>query len=879
MALSEKLNKKTEIIDTSKDVIAAAPSLAYDESSIQSHERLDIIRGRPSGVLRDLEIMGQTHMAQEVIDNSFDEGVLNPNSKVVICLCRDHQRETYQLIIKDNGRGIPFGRHPVTGAYTLVDLVTKPHSSGKFQGAGAYKASSGLFGIGLKAAAGLSEFFRILTHRPDGTGSLVVKRGKHKMVPDLLMTPPADGTGVTVVYEPDSTILHLVDEYAKTGFVGIPDLLSRYTFFKYSNAVFLINENPLPKKFWDCSIDEADKIIDKVVATAATIWDAASFNAVDWIKTLWGITQKNWSWERSFVPTSVVPHNDRIGEAIIKLFYVRNMRGERMGLVNRISIDRADADHMSGTTNALVAAMAPLIDSKDIRLFFMNSYKLPIFMAVSVSYDDAEFIGTTKNNFRMPDFRIDYGNMMTDYFKTAEGKEIIESLYETIREDIRVRYEESLGAKTAVKLQGRITSRLNRPRMYRDCTSRDRSNCELFLVEGESANSATGDDIDTETQAIYAMGGKPINGITNRPGETRLEIISTLMKNKIYQDIFTLLNIDPRKPINMAELNFKRCLIASDADEHGNHIASIVVANFAAVCPELVEAGFFSVVVPPYYEVSVAGNKDNQKFEYIRDAAYLNEWCARRLIAPRFSVKVGSYDPRIPLVETNLQQLIDLHGYVFEVGEMLDNLSSELYTPAAVIENLCRCTGRLNKEHMDTEYVKESLGADMVRYDDINNILTVTYGGSDIPIPLTNVARRLRETILPVLHRVGWTIPPAEVRTTTRSVAQPNCIFYLTTLKTDLYKDSPMSTYMLYQVFKQARKLINLKPLKGLGAMEPEDAARTCINVNNRRVYSIKSLGDVNEIFRLLGDDSTPRKSLVAAPMSVSDAFLTPIHH
>lgn len=296
-----------------------------------------------------------------------------------------------------------------------------------------------------------------------------------------------------------------------------------------------------------------------------------------------------------------------------------------------------------------------------------------------------------------------------------------------------------------------------------------------------------------------------------------------------------------------------------DIKDHGKHIASLLISNFQAIAPELVASGFFKIVAPPYYAVYPKNGKGD-KCTYVRDKDDLPQWCAEVIFYPRFRLDAVYHSAlNIPSKTLNEEEFKIITGIAYQYGLAMDNLSEELSINPLLLEAFLSCTHYLTPETMNEEIIRESLGADRVTYDRPNNTLIVTMAAEDTVIPLLNFNSRIyNEGLLQMMARLNW------------STWQ----LYITTLKTSTLKESPITLYQLYYMFRECEKReIRVKTLKGLGSMLPQDSARTCMDPRNRRVINITSSGDVASIFRLLGDESAPRKLLTAATDLPDDIF------
>lgn len=283
-----------------------------------------------------------------------------------------------------------------------------------------------------------------------------------------------------------------------------------------------------------------------------------------------------------------------------------------------------------------------------------------------------------------------------------------------------------------------------------------------------------------------------------------------------------------------------------DNQPHGGHIASLLFAAFQILAPELIERGFWSVVVPPYYRITFG--KNIEKRMYMRERSDLPQWCARHIFNKFFQVEVDyRSDLNLPGKVLDLPTLEVLTDIVFNYGLLMDNLSAELSIPPELLEALCRCTHYLSEHTMDTEIIKKATGSDAVAYHQNTNLLVITFHEEDITIPLIFLRESLYGPVMRTLNRIGWTLWQ----------------LYITTKRTPTFQRQPISLYHLYQVFKTTRdSLIEIEPLKGLGSMSGEDLTKTCLDIRNRKVLRVTSVGDMQRTLSLMEKDSAARKQL-----------------
>ncbi len=253
------------------------------------------------------------------------------------------------------------------------------------------------------------------------------------------------------------------------------------------------------------------------------------------------------------------------------------------------------------------------------------------------------------------------------------------------------------------------------------------------------------------------------------------------------------------------------------------------------------------IVMPPLYGLDYTVGRKTFPRVYMRDEQELNAWLAHEIYYKTIQIGVRS-----PLVFTNTRWLSELEyiGFVqlvVTIGQAITNIAGELVLPPLVVELLTHITQYLDPGRVDVERIRAITGFERVHYDPHGHILILTHGKDDYIIPLQNVSTRLRATVLPMLNRIAWT----------------KLGIYITTLHTPMFNDRLVSVMQLYDVLKTLDTQFYITRYKGLGSMPAADIGRTCMDPNRRRIHQITSVGDVDTIFRFLGDDPTGRKNLL----------------
>jgi DNA gyrase/topoisomerase IV subunit B len=538
--------------------------LSYEDGSIATLKGLAIMRQSPSAYLPDAEHRGISHLIIEALDNSGDEVLLKgEHGQIEVMLCPDPKRQTVQVIIGDNGRGIPLG--------DMWRALTQPSSSGKFNPkGGAYQYSSGQFGVGGKVTAGLSQDYRAISYRgKDGYGSLHVHKGDH---PDenvwtkkyLHRDIKTDRTGVLTILEPDSDIFTGVESYCPEGWFALIERMKKYAFFHpLTNIKFYQSSKPLPSNVWTVDLSGIDKILKDTIANSAIIFDSRTFDRESWLNNYLGVS-KPFVWSHHFIKHAEPP-NDSLMCDIRILYHDKDTAAAKLGMVNSVPIDHGSSNHISELLSTLKERLETQISDKAIRTFFKETYRLPIYLTVNVKYQGAKFSGTTKDAFFSQKFRDDYNEYLNQYFtKTAEGKASIEELYALLEPDITEKYLASINGASVVKVENRLFKDLANPNKFANCFAKDRSEATLFLVEGDSAGRGVAKLRDGETMGIYYMKGKSLNGFA-KWGRDQISREIRKKKYGTYHDILKILKLDPDNP-NLNSLYYNKLVIMTDAD-------------------------------------------------------------------------------------------------------------------------------------------------------------------------------------------------------------------------------------------------------------------------------------------------------------------------
>jgi len=830
------------------------PVRSYTAKNIITAGGLLPVRLTPTQFITHLNTKGQLHLIGELTSNAFDEHFLKfidhgERPPLTIVLIKDIKNETYQMIIKDNGRGIPIE--------SLFDSICVLHTSGKFDiegNATTYASTGGQFGIGAKAATGASKDFKGITMTEDGYASVYAHQGNpDQIIIDKSVKPKE--SGYCTIFEFDKLILSEINTFSSTGYLELLFKLRALGYFKTNNIIFKSIINSVPNNFWKKGPVESMAYIDSIINKATT--EYSSLDDTDTISYLRSYLNIN----RPFVWELKLDAKD--GDSYmfnIEMYYTKmNDKSKFLSFVNNIQIDDNESTHNSTIEKVLKKIMGPMILDEAIKKFFMsNMYTIPLYYAINMFVKYAKLAGSTKHGYYDDNFEKVYTKVLHELFQ--QNIEKVNTLFSLIKDDVERLYNISILGKTErPRTSARFYENLNFPNKFVNCMEPGHPDSELILVEGDSAKNVEGRN--SKYQAIYALRGVPMNALKlmrNQPGDPSAfrspEILKKLKANDIFYDIMTILNIDLHN-FDVTKLNFRKIIIATDADEHGYHIASLLIGNLYAMCPKLIETGMVHVAMPPLYGLKYKGDKSTKdKIIYLRDSDAVTEWMANVIYREALSISYDFKGKRYTFTDVDY---IGSIKKIMDIGNMMQNISNELNIDLQILEMLTHVTKYLEYGCVDVNKIKEILSIDNtmesinIHYHEKTHNLIFEIGREDISIPLYNVRERLYESILPVLNEIGW---------------KEGLQFYVTTNHNPNYIDYPVSIMQLYTILKSFDKYVELERYKGLGSMNPSDLGRIYSNPNSRRIFQITSVGSINDIYNMLGGQSDTRKDIFNKP-------------
>ncbi len=535
---------------------------SYDESDIQVLEGLEAVRKRPGMYIGSTSEKGLHHLVWEIVDNAIDEALAGYCDEINVILEKDDV-----VKITDNGRGMPTGIHAKTGKSTVETIFTVLHAGGKF-GGGGYKVSGGLHGVGASVVNALSEWLEVYVHN-SRDGKLYYQKfanGGHP-VADLKMIGDTDKTGTEVIFKADPTIftetitydyetlrdrirqLAFLNKGLKINLIDRREGEEKRQEFHYEGGikeyVKFLNKNKTP--IHDDIIymeDEQDSILIEVAMQYNDGYQPHIYSFCNNINTIEGGT-----------------HEEGFRLALTRVI---NNYAKNQGLMKK------DDDNLTG-----------------------DDVREGLTAIISVKHPDPQYEGQTKTKLGNAEVRKIASNVIS--------KELERFLLEN-PDTAKVAIEKALlasRARMAAKRAREMTRRKSvlevssLPGKLADCTSKDPSVSEIFIVEGDSAGGSAKNGRDRNIQAILPLRGKILN-----VEKARLERILT---NQEIRSMITAFGTGIGDEFDISKLRYHKIVIMTDADVDGGHIRILMLTFLYRYLRPLVEQGYVYAAQPPLY--------------------------------------------------------------------------------------------------------------------------------------------------------------------------------------------------------------------------------------------------------------------------------------
>lgn len=597
----------------------------YDSSAIQVLEGLEAVRKRPGMYIGSTGPRGLHHLVYEVVDNSVDEALAGYCDHIQVIIHPDNS-----VTVIDNGRGIPVDIHPKEQIPTVEVVLTILHAGGKFGGSG-YKVSGGLHGVGISVVNALSKRVEVEVSRNGKRYAIAFEGGK--TVEKLHEIGTSDHTGTKVTFWPDPTIFTetCVYDYQK-----LQERFREMAFLTKGLHIEMIDERVLiedaasgqqhPKTesfhFEQGLIDFVTYINEGKETLNKPLYFADSNDD--------GSVEISMQWSKSYSNNSVMAFANNINTAEGGT----HLEGFKQGLTRTIN-DYARA-------KGLLKDKDPNLTGDDTRE--------GLAAVISVKLHDPQFEGQTKTKLGNTEIR--------SLVQTAVVQKLAEFLEENPApaKAIIDKAMQALKAREAARRARELTRRKNvldsfaLPGKLADCSSKDPSLSEIFIVEGDSAGGSAKQARDRQHQAILPLRGKILN--VERAGYSRSLASETI------SSLITAIGTNIGEDFDADKARYHRIVIMTDADVDGAHIRCLLLTFFYRHMPELISRGYIYIAQPPIYGIKKKNSRSTKIDRYIYDEKALSSTLAEYDDPDKWSVQrykgLGEMDPE-QLWETTME--------------------------------------------------------------------------------------------------------------------------------------------------------------------------------------------------------------------------------
>ena len=546
----------------------------YNDDAIQVLEGLEAVRKRPGMYIGSTDHRGLHHLAYEIVDNAVDEALSGYATKIEVTIHKDQS-----LSVKDNGRGMPTGKH-ASGIPTIQVIFTVLHAGGKF-GQGGYKTSGGLHGVGASVVNALSDWLTVEVLRDGILYKQSFKNGGEPVGTVKKEKTSRRGSGTTVTFLPSDKTFSTTNWSYET----LAERLRESAFLLKGLTIVLTDERTGESEtfHYEEGIRDFIQYLNEEKDTLSPVVDFDS--TVDGVET-----------EFAF------QYNDGYSETILS--FVNNVRTKDGGT------------HEVGMKSALTKAFneyarkVGLLKEKDKNLEGSDVREgLTAIISLRIPEEILQFEGQTKDKLGTPAARGIVDNTISEqlgFFLTENGEIAQELIRKAIkareaREASRKAREESRNGKKGKKKETLLSGKLT------PAQSKNPKKNELYLVEGDSAGGSAKQGRDRKFQAILPLRGKVIN--------TEKASISDILKNEEINTIIYTIGAGVGSDFKIEDCNYDKIVIMTDADTDGAHIQVLLLTFFYRYMKPLIEAGKVYLALPPLYKIS-KGTGKKQVIEY-----------------------------------------------------------------------------------------------------------------------------------------------------------------------------------------------------------------------------------------------------------------------
>ena len=551
----------------------------YDESNIQILEGLEAVRKRPGMYIGSTDSRGLHHLVWEIVDNSIDEALAGFGKKITVTIGKDNS-----IRVADEGRGMPTGIH-ASGKPTTEVILTILHAGGKFSEDGGYKTSGGLHGVGSSVVNALSEWLEVTVYR-DGVIHQQRFEDGAKIISPLKKIGKTSKTGTTIHFKPNQNIFSTTE-------------------FNYSTICERLRESAFLLKGIEMNI-----IDERTGKHESFQYDNGLEAFIEYL-----------NYDKKTLHTTV--SFDDVSHPIEVEVAFQMTDGYQENLISFVNLVRTgdggthETGFRSGFTKVFneYARKYGLLKQKDKNLEG-SDVREGLTAIISIKHPDPQYEGQTKTKL---------GNSEVRKIVSSILGEQLERFFMENPSTAKVIVDKAIlasKARMAAKKARELTRRKNAleisslPGKLADCSSKDASECEIYIVEGDSAGGSAKQGRNSKFQAILPLRGKILNVEKAR--------LQRIFENNEIRSMITAFGCGIGEEMDISKLRYHKIIIMTDADVDGAHICTLMLTFFYRYLRPIIEGGYVYIAMPPLFKL-----QKGQRVEYVYDEAGRDEILAQ----------------------------------------------------------------------------------------------------------------------------------------------------------------------------------------------------------------------------------------------------------
>lgn len=535
---------------------------SYTADDIQVLEGLEAVRLRPGMYIGSTSVRGLHHLVWEIVDNGIDEALAGFANRIDVTI------EPGDIIaVRDNGRGMPVGIHEKTGISAVETIMTVLHAGGKF-GGGAYKVSGGLHGVGASVVNALSEWLEVTVYQDGKIYFIRFENGGHAVEP-LKIIGTTEETGTLVRFKADPTIFKDTTVY---DYDTLNSRLRQLAFLNKDIRLTLTDkrtsDGPSNDYKYEGGIIEYVQFLNKNKSTIS--------DKVIYVEGL----------QDGILAEVALQYNDGYQSSIYS--FCNNIHTHEGGY-------HEDGFRMALTRCINAYAKNNNMIKKDESLS-QDDVKEGLVAIISVKHSDPQYEGQTKTKLGNSEVRKIVSNIAGEQINRffLENPDIAKAIVEKAEIASKAR----IAAKKARELTRRksaLDGISSLPGKLTDCSSKDASECEIYIVEGDSAGGSAKQGRDAKTQAILPLRGKILNVEKARTHR--------IFENQEIRSMITAFGCGIQEDVDVSKLRYHKIVIMTDADVDGSHICTLMLTFLYRFMKPVIEGGYVYIAQPPLYKV------------------------------------------------------------------------------------------------------------------------------------------------------------------------------------------------------------------------------------------------------------------------------------